>query len=174
MATHSPPTNLQVIAPSRAKLRAGDLFVVQPANLGYLFGLVVDTDTRLGGFPGGVILAYIFAPLFATMDPPPPGEISPRRLLIPPFGINRLPWSRGYFHTVEHRALASGDVRPIHVFRDNFGGQDRYVDVDGIEVAKPDMPVGTFGLRSYRTVDDDISRVLGIPLAPADDRLSES
>ena len=171
LADSDQQTNIRVIAPSRRRLHAGDLFAVRPADLGYLFGRVINVDTRIGGFPGDVILAYIYRPLFDGLDPPGPGALGPHELLIPPFGINRLPWSRGYFFTVAHRPLAPGDVLPRHVFHRTTPIRDDYLDEHGVAVVDPRPPIGEWGLNSYRTIDDDISLALGLPLAPGSDRI---
>lgn len=165
MASSRPPTNLRLIRPSRARLRPGDVFAAMPGDLGYLFGRVVDTNTRIGGFPGGVILTYMYRPLLPSMDPPHDSVLDPHDLLIPPFGINRLPWSRGYFHVIDHRPLRQEDVLATHVFHDTVHRPSRYVDVHGRVVPKPNHAVAEFALQSYRTIDDIISRIVGLPLA---------
>lgn len=169
MAVKPVRTNIRIIGPSRLHPRAGDLFAIRPDELGYLFGRIVDPDTKIGGFrDGGVILIYIYEPVFDTMDPPPAGVLSRHQLLIRPLGINRLPWSRGYFHTVERRPLAPDDVLPRHVFHDTIGRSDRYVDEHGNLVESAES-AGSWGLHSFRTVDDEISRALGLPPVPFDD-----
>lgn len=169
MAVNPVRTNIRIISPSRSRPRAGDLFAIRPGELGYLFGRIIDPDTKIGGFRhGGVILIYIYKPVFETMDPPPAGALSRDQLLIPPLGINRLPWSRGYFHTIERRPLAPDDVLRRHVFHDTIGGMDRYVDEDGNLVGSAES-AGVWGLNSFRTVDDEISRALGLALVLDDD-----
>lgn len=138
---------------------------MRPAELGYLFGRVINTDTRIGGFPGDVVLAYIFNPLFPRMELTNFAQLTPSNLLIPPFGINTLPWSRGYFHTVDSRPLLAGDVLAEHVFLESRRTGDFYFDEHGVEVGPSDN-AGVWGLRSFRTIDDEISRALGLPLAP--------
>jgi hypothetical protein len=169
MATRNVRTNIRIIAPSRARLRAGDVFAIRPDELGYLFGQVIDPDTPRFGFPKPVIQTYIYAPLFATIEVPPRETLRPDALLIPPFGINRLPWSRGYFHVVGHWPLTAGDVLPGHVFVRTLLGKRIYLDEHGHPVSDPGRPVASWGLSSYRTVDDDISDALGIPRVPDDE-----
>jgi Immunity protein 26 len=169
MATKGVLTNIRIIAPSRARPKAGDLFAIRPDELGYLFGRVIDPDTPRFGFPKPVILTYLYAPLFPTMEVPPRAALRPDALLIPPFGINRLPWSRGYFHVVDHWPLTDTDVLPRHIFMSTLFGKHVFLDEDGHPVTDPGYPVGPWALRSYRTVDDDISEALGIPQVPDDD-----
>lgn len=76
---------------------------------------------------------------------------------------NRLLWRRGYFKTVARDALDPGVALPQHCF--SSSGQ-RYFDEYSNELAGPIEPVGQWGLQSFRTIDDAVSRALGIELAP--------
>lgn len=42
----------------------------------------------------------------------------------------------------------------------------RYFDENGADLGGGVEPVGDYGLHSYRTIDDQLSHALGIPLAP--------
>jgi len=77
---------------------------------------------------------------------------------------NRLPWSKGYFEFVENRSLGPTDVLPQHCFKDDV--RWGYRDERGDRLERPVEPGGEWGLHSYRTIDDEISKALGIPLAP--------
>jgi hypothetical protein len=111
----------------------------------------------------GVNLIYIYDVERQSPDPPPDDSITTEHLLLPPILINRLPWSRGYFETVAHRALNPRQLLPRHCFKDSNG---RYFDEHSNKVDEPTEPVGVWGLGSFRTVDDAVSAALGIPLAP--------
>lgn len=153
-------TNLQVLAPSRRAPRAGDIFVCRPAGRGYFFGRVVRTDAKIK-YMSDSILIYVFA--IESESKVPPERLSIMRLLIPPLMTNRLPWSRGYFEFVANRGFELGERLPIHCFYSAAFG--RLFDDDGNELDKKVEPCGLSGLDSYRTIDDAISRALGIPLA---------
>jgi len=161
-----PPTNLQLLAPSRRNVREGDIFTMQLPDSSYLFGRVVRTDADC--FAPGCILIYIFS--YRETAPLPPRGLLVRDLLIPPRTINRLGWSRGYFQTIGNRAFEDGERLAIHYFKPNVRrtGGPEYVDEDGRSLASPPdgVPVGSSGLGNYRTVDDEISDALGIPPAP--------
>lgn len=154
-------TNLQILAPSRKAPKAGDIFVCQPVGRGYFFGRVARTDAKIR-YMSDSNLIYIFAIESGTKTPPE--RLSAMRLLVPPLMTNRLPWSRGYFETVAHRGFESGERLPFHCFRDHTF--KKYWDDDLHELAGKREPCGDYGLHSYRTIDDEISKALGMPLAP--------
>jgi Immunity protein 26 len=157
-----PPVNFERQRPSRTKLSAGDIFTMQVPDGRFLFGRVVRTDAHC--FAPGCILVYVFS--YLSDQPTPPARLLVRDLLIPPATINRLGWSRGYFMTVAHRPFEDGERMPAHFFFDSL--RRAYVDEDKRSVGRPPdgMPVGEAGLGNYRTLDDDVSRALGIPPAP--------
>jgi len=76
---------------------------------------------------------------------------------------NKRPWTMGYFKHVENRPLSVMDRLPQHCFKDTRGW---YFDQVGTRLAGPVEPVGSWGLHSFRTIDDEISKALGIPLSP--------
>ncbi len=77
---------------------------------------------------------------------------------------NKLPWSKGYFQTVDHWPLEPGDLLRQHCFLS--GARARYFDEAGNELPGPVEPVGDYGLHSFRTIDDAVSDALGIDRAP--------
>jgi hypothetical protein len=164
----NPPANFQQLQPSRTPLTTGDIFTMRIPDGRYLFGRVVRTDAHC--FASGCILIYIFRYLLDAPVPPPRLLVSD--LLVPPATVNRLGWYRGYFMTVRRRPFEDGERFPVHYFDDaprrGRWGTRRLVNEDGEPVGRPPRgtPVGTSGLGNYRTVDDDVSRALGIPLAP--------
>lgn len=163
-----PPANFQHLRPSRARLTPGDIFIMRIPDGRYLFGRVVRTDANC--VAPGCILVYVFR--YLSHEPVPPPRLPVSDLLIPPATVNRLGWSRGYFMTVGRRPFEDGERFPVHYFDDEprrgRWGKRRFVNEDGEPVGRPPRgaPVGTAGLGNYRTVDDDVSRALGIPLAP--------
>lgn len=86
--------NMQILKPSRRPLKAGDIFVYRIKGHDFGFGRVISTDTNIGG-GGGTIVIYIYDAFSKHKKEIP--KLDKRKLLLPPLGINRLPWSRGYF-----------------------------------------------------------------------------
>jgi len=154
------PTNLQVLKPSRKRLHAGDVFVLQPDER-YLFGRVINTNASAGWL--GCILIYVFRVRGTTKELPPRSELSPDKLLVPPIMTFRLMWSRGYFETIAEMPLELGDVLKQHCFR-SYGG--KYYDELSNELPGPVEPIGVWGLSPYRSIDDEVSDALGIPRVP--------
>jgi hypothetical protein len=83
-------------------------------------------------------------------------------LLVPPLMTNHRPWSMGYFEFLENRPLGPPDRRPVHAFREVLRGG--YVDEKGRRVPDPHEDGGFFGLHSFRTIDEVVSRALGMPV----------
>jgi hypothetical protein len=115
-------TNLRVLQPSRKKLRAGDVFAMQMPDDLYLFGRVIGTDAVIGPMTG-IILIYIFRTRSEVKAPPRREDLRPDNLLVPPILINRLPWSRGYFETIDHRPLEQEDLLKQNCFLSSVRGQ---------------------------------------------------
>ena len=157
-------TNLQVLKPSRIKPKQGDVFARHIRDQ-YLFGRVISTEAMAGWSMPGAILIYIFRIAQRSLTAPSPEATRPENLIIAPAMINRLPWSRGYFQTVERRLLVDGDVLGQHCFRSSSG---RYFDEHATELPSVVEPCGNWGLHSFRTIDDELSGALGISLAPED------
>ena len=154
--------NLRALTPSRKKLLAGDVFAMMPADGRYLFGRVISTRAMIGPMKGCVLI-YIYRLRRDTKDLPMSSKLRPDQLLLPPLMTNHLPWARGYFETVAHLPLEPGDMLRPHCFR-RYDGQ--YFDEANHKLAGPVGPVGDWALHSYRTIDDELSKALDIPLAP--------
>lgn len=161
-----PPSNFRRRKPSRSRLHAGDVFAMQLPDGRYLFGRVVRTDTNC--FAPGCILVYVFR--YLSNSPTPPRRLHVEDLLIPPQTINRLGWSRGYLMTVARRPFEDGERMPVHYFMERRGrfGRIRFLDEDRQLLGQPPegTKVGWSGLGNYRTLDDEVSKALGIPMAP--------
>lgn len=135
------------------------MFAMQPPDGKFLFGRVIDTDANPLGV-GGAILLYIYAARSSTLADIP--TLNKSELLIPPLMTNRLPWSRGYFQFAEHAPLCRDDRLEQHCFVNTYG---RFFDERGAPIEIPSQPIGSFGLQSFRTIDDRVSKALGIPLS---------
>jgi hypothetical protein len=155
--------NLAVLRKTRRAPEVGDVFVMQPPDGWYLFGRVLDTNANPLGV-GGAVLVYVYR-IRSTAKKPVP-ELLREQLLIPPLMTNKQPWTKGYFEHVENRPLSPMDRLAQHCFRDDVRGGFRDEHGNRLQVAVE--PVGDWGLHSFRTLDDEISKALGIPLTPDD------
>jgi len=153
--------NMQVLKRSRTPPLAGGIFAYRLKGHPFGFGRVIRLGTKIGGFED-VLLIYIFRAF--SMDKNAIPELTKRDLLIPPLGINRRPWTMGYFETVAHRALENRDVLSVHCFRDEIA--ERYCDEFGKTLPRRREPCGFFGLESFRTLDVELSIALGVPPSP--------
>lgn len=165
VAVTTPTTNLRVLRPSRKAPLPGDVFAVQVPDSSYRFGRVIRDDATwtLAEGAGPAVLIYIYKVRASELAMPSREELRPARLLLPPMMTNRLPWTRGYFATVDHLLLDEADVLSQHCFLSASRGI--YLDADGHVLDSPSQPVGDFGLHSFHTIDDAISDALSIPRA---------
>ncbi len=156
-------TNIRVLHPSRKQVRVGDVFVVQMPDGLFTFGRVVDKDLSIGPMPNNILI-YFFKHRSVAKNVPDRRFLKADQLLRGPIFINQLPWSRGYFETVGNVPLEKGDRLEKDCFWDAI--KQKYVDLGGKPIRNPVEPCGEYGLSSYRTVDDKLSKALGFPLAP--------
>lgn len=127
----------------------------------YLYGRVVETGVNAGGFPNSNLI-YVYRVRSKEKLPVP--ELLRGQLLVPPMMTNNRPWTMGYFEFLESRELGPMDRLPQHCFQDGLRGW--YFDEWGNRLLKRSELVGFFALHSFRTIDDEISKALGIPLSP--------
>jgi hypothetical protein len=155
-------TNLQLLGRSRTKVRTGDIFTFKLLDGPYRFGRVIDADLPPDHEFAGAFLVYIYDTTSETAALPA-GALTPDRLLVPPLFTNRQGWLRGYFLTLGSEPIRAGDRLEQHCFEDWV----RHGWVDENHVAMPERiePCGEWGLFSHRTIDDTVSRALGIPEA---------
>lgn len=159
------PTNIQVIKPSRKKPQQGDIFAMRLPDGSHLYGRVVEADIqdlRRAPMPGAYLI-YIYRERATSMRPDL-DALTVDHLLLPPVFINKMPWTKGYFATVESRPLESGDRLAQHCFWS--AGRGIYVDENRNPLPREVHPCGDWGLSSYRWLDDQISDALGIPRVP--------
>jgi Immunity protein 26 len=162
-----PPTNLQVLKPTRKKPQRGDIFVMQVPDDTYLFGRVIDADImdpQRAPMPGSYLI-YVYDTKSQSRRPDL-ADLTPDGLLLPPVFINKMPWTRGYFETVENATLGPADLLPRVSYWD--AARARFVDQDGNALPREVQPCGDWALSSYRWLDDQISDALGIPRVPED------
>jgi hypothetical protein len=158
-------TNLRVLKRSRHKPGVGDVFAMQLPDNTYLFGRVIGAELELPRAPmPGSYLIYVYRHR-STTKVPDWAELQPQRLLLPPVFINRMPWTKGYFETIDSRDLLESDRLRQHCFR-RWNGT--YLDEAGEILPGPVEPCGDWGLSSYRWLDDEVSDAVGIPRVPDD------
>jgi hypothetical protein len=158
--------NMRVLKKSKKPPEPGDIFAFQVQDEEFMFGRVIDVDTKIGDFDD-VIMIYIYKARSASEHEIP--ALSKKELLIPPVGTNQLGWHQGYFQTVKHRSLENDDVLTIHCFEAPSPidpSKLRYYDEQGVELPERVEPCGFYGLASYAAIDADISKVLGLPVPP--------
>jgi hypothetical protein len=155
--------NLAVLKKSRRGPHKGDIFVMSPADRLFLYGRVISTEARVGPMKNSVLI-YIYDIRSSGKLPIP--ELSPDMLLVPPVLTNRLPWRHGYFETLVNKELTESDQLKKHCFRSLSTG--KYYDEFNHELDGPVERVGIRALSSFRSIDDKISKALGIPLAPSE------
>jgi hypothetical protein len=153
---------LAVLKKTRVRPAPGDIFAMLPPDGLYLYGRVIATDANAGGFEGANLI-YVYRARSKEKTAVP--ELFRAQLLLPPLMTNNLPWTKGYLEVVEHRSLSQLDRLPQHCFCDVRGW---YFDEKGSRLAGLTQPVGGFGLHGFRSIDDEISRALGIDEAPRD------
>lgn len=154
--------NLRVLKRTRRPPVVGDVFAMLPPDNVYLFGRVIDTDVAIiSGF--SAVLIYIYMDRSPTKGHVP--LLRRERLLVPPILTNRRPWTMGYFEHVLDGVLGADDRLGQHCFA-RYSAQRAYFDERGRKLPGPVDPVGVWGVGNHRTIDDDVSRALGIPMAP--------
>jgi len=163
-------TNLQVLKRSTQKPVAGDVFVLAPRDRGFYFGRVINADVEVlpeiqlpnrkpnPDWTGALVYVYnAHAP-----EKLPVPELRRDRLLLPPLVLDWVCWTKGYVQTVAHMPLKEQDVLARHCFDDLDGG---FIDEFRQKVRRTE-PCGVYGLTPFRGFDDEISRAIGMSLAP--------
>ena len=163
-------TNLRVLKRTRRRPESGDIFVFQlgPISSNFYFGRVIATDTTIGNFED-VVLIYIYR-AFSTDKASIPA-LRTSDLLVPPIGTNNLPWSRGYFEVVASGTNKPADLLQQHCFLDPSRG---FVDEYGNPVSAAIEPVGFYGLSGLGSIDNHISKALGIPSIASNPTVEET
>nr|WP_254455426.1 immunity 26/phosphotriesterase HocA family protein [Paenarthrobacter ureafaciens] len=156
---------MRVLKPSRKKPKEGDVFTLQLPDGLYSFGRVINTGAN-AGFGVGAQLIYIFKFRSEMKNIPDRVELRVDHLLLPPMMTNLLPWSRGYFETLGNLSFAEREILATHCFHSAMF--DRYYDEHAVELPQSVEPVGAYGLESFSTIDDAVSKALGFPLVPED------
>ncbi|MGW6060368.1 Imm26 family immunity protein [Streptomyces sp. NPDC055189] len=137
---------------------AGDVFVLHLADDSYRFGRIVKVaeDTREARFPGG-ILAYIYD-IPSADQAPDLAQLTPDRLLMPPFFTMGWVWYKGYFRTVTHAELNPGDLLKQHCFYDAY--YKGYVDENDRRITERADPCGVFALSNFEFFQHQVDEAL--------------
>ena len=159
-----PNINMRKLRKAGRKPTAGDVFAVGLPTDDFVFGRVIAGPLPLERAPmPGAYLVYVYRHRSKTPEPDL-AKLRPDDLLLAPRFINQLGWTKGYFLPVACGAIEEGDRLPQHCFRSWSGD---FLDENGRKVPGPSGPCGFWGLGNHRTLDNEISEALGIPLAPA-------
>ncbi len=156
--------NMERMKKSRRMPEVGDIFVYRIKDHPYGFGRVIRDDARIGGF-GEVFLLYLYDAFSETKTRLP--LLDKKRLLLPPVGATRTPWSTGYVETIKREPLKACEILPSHCFW-SFANEC-YCDEYGKTLRRKHSPCGSFLLGSHFTLDVSISMALGVP--PSSDTL---
>jgi hypothetical protein len=148
----------------RRELELGDVFVFHlDQDDSYRFGRIVKMGetTPEARFPGDA-LVYLYAPAFA--EPKPDYELlTPDSLLMAPEFVIKWMWTKGYFHTVDHRPLEPGDLLTQHCFYSAH--YEGYVDENDRRLDRRYEPCGRFSLPIFEWLEEQIdAAVAGTPI----------
>jgi len=142
--------------PYKKKLYVGDIFVMKYIDF-YLFGRIGDIYN-----PGKyqLYVVYIYKDSSGSINKIP--DLNKDLLLVKPFIINRLGFSRGYMNVIDNIPIDNNNGFPTISYTD---GRFYYDSLDKkLNKSKGYTVKLSFG--NYRTLDDEISNKLGISLAP--------
>ena len=149
--------NMLVLKKSRKPLKAGDVFVFKMPATPFFFGRVIRTDALIGPIRDNTLI-YLYRA--SSPDKTKVPELSKNELLVPPIMTNRQAWLKGYFENVANRPLKPEELLESHCFFDDIWG--RFYDDQNNELPGRIEPCGEYGLHSYRTIDDAVSKALGV------------
>lgn len=154
--------NLEIQRRAKKPAVDGDVFSLRLKGGKYLYGVVINGKVPMLDWVG--VLVYIYK--FESTDRivPPKESIGTKQLLIPPVILDPACWRTGVVETFHHFDLESVPRLAKHCFWDVV--DEQYVDELGNSVPRKSDPCGTYGIAPPRGLDNDVSRALGIPLAP--------
>jgi hypothetical protein len=155
-------TNLVVGKTSSRRPNEGDLFAYEVPKGVLHVGRVIRADTPAETAPmPRAYLVYLYDREVVGDAKASIQDLSGSRLLLPPLWVNQALWRKGYFRFLMNQPLTERDLLPRHCFAK---WPDQFVDEYGNPVGERTEPCGSWGLASYRFVDDRISEALGIPV----------
>ena len=153
--------NLKILKPSRKPVTPGDIFVFQLLEDRYHYGRVIKVEESGGPIDTGFLLLYCYNATSPVKEQIP--SLNRDDLIIPPEHTIRKErgWIKGYFETIAHVDLTPDDILPIHCFWSFCNGI--YCDEYGNPLPERIEPCGLYGVGSFASIDDKISKRLGLP-----------
>lgn len=145
------------LQPSRKKPIEGDVFIIQPKEDVFFFGLVVKAKMALNDpIMNGGHLIFIFN--YPTRIKEIPENLLSHDLLIAPQIVNNQGWLKGYFETTGTITINNQDVEKNYGFWDIVTKQ--YVDELGKPLPSEPKMFSDYGLGSYGSVSAAIKETL--------------
>ena len=144
----------------RRRHEVGDLFVFQlERDKKFRFGRIVKMGetTREARFPGEM-LVYVYdvasdEPLCEWSD------LTPDRVLVPPFFTMSIMWYKGYFRTIHHEPVEPHMLLSQHCFY-SAGFPGYYVDENDKRLDRRYEPCGYFSLARMDITESEIEEAL--------------
>ncbi|WP_137223009.1 Imm26 family immunity protein [Shewanella sp. MEBiC00475] len=159
-----PATNVIHQVAYKKRLKVGDVFRLEYPDNKFIFGRVMTLDSEVGGFPD-CIKIHIYNIISEQSELPK--DLIQSSLLVAPVFVNKLGFSRGYMPVIGNIPVESSQNIDGACYLSVFP-KCCHVDEAGNQVEENELE-GVWGLGNYRTMDDSISKALGIPEAPDDD-----
>lgn len=164
---------MEFLGISRKKPQVGDIFVFKNKYKGYGWGRVILLEPKMGfGVPYPIKEAsIIYVYNVFTNDISKIPELKRNNFLLPPLIINRRGWLDGYFQTIQNTPITQDDVFAQNMFKYKVKDELQYRNQEGVEINKTSLgeDCSWWGIGNHRTLDDQISIALNLPLAPVDD-----
>ncbi|MCS1350870.1 immunity 26/phosphotriesterase HocA family protein [Mechercharimyces sp. CAU 1602] len=148
--------HLVKMIPSRKRPKRGDVFVIQPKEGIYAFGLVVRIKIPSENLMiNGMSLVYVYK--FLSLKKEVPKDLMSQDLLFPPQIINNQGWLKGYFQTI-------GFLDITEFMKRDYGFWDitikKIVDEEGNPINHKPKYIGDYGVGSYGSISYDVKRAL--------------
>lgn len=148
---------LEQLKRARKLPKTGDIFVFKAKKKIFGFARLIKEYVNIGNI-NDVFLIYVYNAFSTSAEEVP--RLDKRRLLIPPIGVDRSPWTMGLLQTVKSELLDQSDVLSRHCFWDEW---DRcYRDEYGNKLPQRTRPCGNWTMSNYAALDVSIAVALGI------------
>lgn len=143
--------------PTRKRPKVGDVFVIQPLEGIYFFGVVVRIKIPSSNpMVNGWNLVYIYRNPSRKMEIPK--DLTSQELLIPPQIVNNQGWLKGYFQTIGSITLTDKDFVKDYGFWSFVKKQ--FVNEEGTPLGFQPEKYTDYGIGSYGSVSHDVKCVL--------------
>jgi len=149
--------DLKRLQPTRKKPNEGDVFIIQPKEDVFFFGVVVKAKMALKDpIMNGGHLIFIFN--YPSRKKEIPENLFSYDLLIAPQIVNNQGWLKGYFETLGTISISKKDIEKNYGFWDIVTKQ--YVDELGKPLPSIPKMFADYGLGSYGSVSGVIKEIL--------------